>query len=83
MAAKAKALYLSSEDSKITWRRAATEFAIFAAALLFIQTWWRVGRETILEAMLETGKASVKLAASETLQYDWLTDAVVQEEGNI
>lgn len=48
-------------------------------ALLFIQTRWRVGREIILEAMLETGKAF----AGETVQYDWLTDAVVRQEGNI
>lgn len=83
MAAKAKALYLSSEDNKIMWRWAATEFAIFAMALLFIQTRWRVGREINLEAMLESGKALVKSVAGETLQYDWLTDAVVQRGGNI
>lgn len=56
MAAKAEALYLRSEDSKIMWRQAASEFAIFAVALLFIQTRGRVGREIILESMLETGK---------------------------
>lgn len=65
------------------WRQAASEFAIFAVALLFIQTRGRVGREIILESMLETGKALVKSVAGETLQYDWLTDAVVQQEGNI
>lgn len=64
------------------WRQTATEFAIFAVALLFIQTRWRVGREIILQAMLETGKALVESVAGEMLQYDWLTDAVVQQDVN-